>query len=87
MHPTIPSAEVFIINKLDETQPNSNKPPTHKQVEEWMIEFAKMHVAEALKEAKETLYVEAGCNICNSTDEIYFNSESITNSYPLHRVE
>ena len=50
---TIPPAEIFIINKLQETQPNSNKPPTPKQVEEWMIEFAKMHVIEALKLASE----------------------------------
>jgi hypothetical protein len=48
---TIPPAETFIINKLDETQPNENRPPTPKQVEEWMIEFAKMHVTEALKMA------------------------------------
>ena len=85
MHPTIPSAEIFIINKM-KSYPNGT-PPTPSDVEEWLIEFAKMHVTEALKEAKETLYIEAGCNICNSTDEIYFNSESITNSYPLHRVE
>ena len=47
---TIPPAETFIINKLNDTQPNENKPPTPKQVEEWMIEFAKMHVNEALKQ-------------------------------------
>jgi len=84
---TIPPAETFIINKLDETQPNSNKPPTPKQVEEWMIEFAKMHVTEALKEAKETLLVKAYCNICNSGSEIDFLESSILDSYPLHRVE
>lgn len=50
---TILPAEIFIINKLEETQPNSNKLPTPKQVEEWMIEFAKMHVTEALNKASE----------------------------------
>ncbi len=50
---TIPPAETFIINKLDETQPNSNKPPTPKDVEGWLIEFAKMHVVEALTIANE----------------------------------
>ena len=46
---TIPPAETFIINKLDETQPNENRPPTPKQVEEWMIEFAKLHLEEFKK--------------------------------------
>ena len=50
---TIPPAETFIINKLDEIQPNQNRHPTPKQVEEWLIEFAKMHVKEALKQASE----------------------------------
>ena len=48
---TIPTAEDFIIKKLDETQPNENRPPTPKEVEEWMIEFAKMHLEEFKKTA------------------------------------
>ena len=87
MPPTIPSAEIFIINKLDEIQPNSNKLPTPKQVEDWLIEFAKIHVTEALKQAKETLLVKAYCNICNSGSEIDFLENSILDSYPLHLIE
>ena len=82
---TIPPAETFIINKMKHYP--SGTPPTPKDVEEWLIEFAKMHVEEALKEAKETLYIEAGCNVCNCVGEIFFNSESITNSYPSFRIE
>lgn len=44
---TIPTAENFIINKLNEVQPKTNLPPTPKQVEEWMIEFTKIHLTEA----------------------------------------
>ena len=55
---TIPTAEEFLLNKLDETQPDSNRPPTPKEVEVWLIEFARLHVNEALSEAnKEVLNV------------------------------
>jgi len=84
---TIPPASVFLINKLEETQPKENRPPKPEEVEKWLIEFAKLHVAEALKEAKETLFVKAYCNICNSGAEIDFLENSILDSYPLRRVE
>jgi hypothetical protein len=45
----IPTAEVFLINKLNETQPTENRPPTPKEVEQWLEEFAEIHVTEALK--------------------------------------
>jgi hypothetical protein len=85
MHPTIPPAETFIINKM-RSYPDGT-PPTPQDVKEWLIEFAKIHVTEALKEAKETLFIKAGCNVCNCVGEIFFDEESITDSYPLHRVE
>lgn len=87
MHPTIPSAEIFLINKLNETQPDANRPPTPRQVEEWMIEFAKMHVTEALKEAEQNIHINATCNICCSSAEIGFNENPIVNAYPLERIE
>ena len=47
---TTPTAENFLINKLNQTQPNTNTPPTPKQVEEWMIEFTKIHLTEAFEQ-------------------------------------
>lgn len=79
---TIPPAETFIINKLDETQPNENRPPTPKQVEEWMIEFAKMHVTEALKQASEKALIK---RIIYKDDTI--NKNSILTAYSLDDVE
>lgn len=34
------TAENFLINKLNETQPNENRPPTPNEVEKWLVEFA-----------------------------------------------
>ncbi len=45
----IPPAETFILNKKQELE--FNIAPTPKQVEEWLIEFAKLHVAEAIEKA------------------------------------
>lgn len=78
----IPPAETFIINKLNETQPNSNKPPTPKQVEEWMIEFAKMHVTEALKQASEKARTPY-----DSDGDAILDKNSILNAYNLDNVE
>lgn len=43
----LPTAEDFLINKLEETQPNENRPPTPKEVEKWLIDFAEMHLENA----------------------------------------
>lgn len=82
---TIPPAETFIINKM-KTYP-SGVPPTPKDVEEWMIEFAKMHVAATLKAAEDSIYLNACCNICCHGDEIVFKDNPISNCYPLYNVE
>lgn len=81
---TIPPAKTFIIKKLDETQPNSNKPPTPKQVEEWMIEFAKLHVNEALKKASKKAIAY---QLCNDDDPIIVSENSILTAYSLDDVE
>jgi hypothetical protein len=85
MSSTIPSAEVFVLNKVNEF--SENRPPTPDEVEQWMIEFAILHVKQALKEANETLFVKAYCNICNSGAEIDFLENSILHSYPLSNIE
>lgn len=79
---TIPPAETFIINELDKTQSNSNKPPTPKQVEECMIEFAKMHVTEALKQASEKAEIENDWD--NQKGNI--SKDSILTAYPLDNI-
>lgn len=86
---TIPPAETFIINKLDETQPNSNKPPTPKQVEEWMVEFAQMHVKEALDNVVKKAEILVNRSMVNGIDysKHYINSKSVYNAYPLEAVE
>jgi len=87
---TIPPAETFIINKLDETQPNENRPPTPKQVEEWMIEFSKMHVTEALKQASEkvTMKLRGDVNELDMSDDwMEVDKNSILNAYDLDNVE
>lgn len=57
---TIPTVEVFIINKT-KYYPNGMS-PTPNDFEEWMIEFAKIHVAEALKQASEKAEIENDCD-------------------------
>ena len=78
----IPTAEIFIINKLDKAYPNENKPPTPKQVEEWMIEFAKMHVEATLKAAAEnaSAYV-------STDDEPTVSKGSIFSAYRLSNIK
>lgn len=86
----IPPAETFIINKLDETQPDFNIPPTPKEVEEWMIEFAKMHVTEALKQATEKLTMKLRDNVYElhmNDDWMEIDKNSILNAYDLDNVE
>jgi hypothetical protein len=87
---TIPPAETFIINKLDETQPNENRPPTPKQVEEWMIDFAKMHVTEALKQASEKVTMRLRDDVHEldmNDDWMEVDKNSILNAYDLDDVE
>lgn len=74
----IPPAETFIINKLEEKYPNENRPPTPKDVEDWMIEFAKLHTKEALKLANEKAKN-------SGVDEII--NDCILTSYGLENIE
>jgi len=98
---TIPPVSVFLINKLEETQPKENRPPTPKEVELWMIEFAKMHVTEALKQASEkvSLMVTTYCGrshktlhtgkkfTYNNDDYVEINVKRILDAYSFDNVE
>lgn len=88
---TIPSAEVFIINKQTES-----RPPTPKEVEEWLIEFAKLHITEALKEASEKAKISktacgdsmsCGCMGNCEYPTSFINKRSILTAYSLDNVE
>jgi hypothetical protein len=71
---TTPTAENFIINKLNETQTNLNTPPSAKEVEEWMIEFTKIHLSEAFEQISKKF---------KNADNI----RAIKKTYPLNSVE
>jgi len=78
------TAEDFLLNKV---RGINYKQPNQKQVEEWLIQFAKIHVTEALKEVEQSIHINATCNICCSGSEIGFNENPIANAYPLERIE
>lgn len=86
---TIPPAVTFIINKLDETQPNENRPPTPKQVEEWMIEFAKMHCEKQAKIIYENIKMKLRDDVREldmNDDLIEVDKNSILTAYSLDNV-
>lgn len=60
---------------------------TQERIQKYAIEFAKMHVAEALKQVEESIYINAICNICCSGSEIAFKENPILNCYSLDNVE
>ena len=70
---TIPPAETFIINKMKHF-PNGT-PPTPKDVEDWLIEFAKLHKNKALEVASNKAAVTV------SDGNFVVNKHSIIHSY------
>lgn len=75
------TAEDFLLNKV---RGIVYKQPNHKQVEEWLIEFAKMHITEALKKA----YFNHKINTINGHNQpiIELDEDSILKAYPLDNV-
>lgn len=77
----IPTATEFIKNKF----PNHNGVFVLRNIEEFMIEFTKIHVEEALNNAKNSKFKSS---IGNSIVEHTPNAkESIINSYPLTNIK
>jgi hypothetical protein len=69
----------LIANKF----PNNNGVFVLRNIEEFMIEFAKMHVKEALKQASEKAQTE-----CDEGGETGFvDEDSILNAYPLDKIK
>lgn len=79
----IPTAEEFLINL---GFPGHAK---HGLAKKWMIEFAKLHVEAALKEASENVKVHRDSNgeWVSSNVKCHVNKDSILNSYPLENIK
>lgn len=88
------TATEFIKNKF----PNHDGIFVLKNIEEFMIEFAKMHVQEALKQASEKAYAQGkGSSLTTKSSNFYYtfagnigkiemNKDSILNAYPLENI-
>jgi hypothetical protein len=73
----LPTAEEFLLNELNKETP--------KSIQDVLIEFAKLHVEAALKQASEkadVIFEGAG----HSADA-YVDKKSILNSYPLTNIK
>jgi hypothetical protein len=75
------TAENFLLHKVREI---NYKQPNPKQVEEWLIEFAKIHVSEALKKANENTKT----GVTDSCGDIRADlvKKNILNAYPLNNI-
>ena len=71
------------INRRDEVELCFETSPDAKQSVEIMIEFAKMHVEAALKEASE----KADTQTIHCTHIQVVDKNSILNSYPLEKIK
>jgi hypothetical protein len=75
----------LIANKF----PNNNGVFVLRNIEEFMIEFAKMHVTEALRIASEKAKIQynySGNTGSEFYDE-YVDKDSILNAYPLDKIK
>ena len=67
------TAENYILNNAE-----IGRPPTPDEVASWMIEFAKIHVKEALREAEQKVYEDDGESV---------TSNIILTAYPLENIK
>lgn len=75
------TAEEFMLDTLESMD--------QQEVERAMIEFAKMHVEAALKEASEKSCIKANTQQGDFMfiDDFEVNKESILNAYPLENIK
>jgi len=76
------TAEDFLLNKV---RGINYKQPNPKQVEEWLIQFAKIHVTEALKKANEN--TKTGVRDACGDIRADLVEKYILNAYSLDNVE
>lgn len=78
----IPTAKEYCIDKL-----NISDEKEHEEASKVLIEFAKLHVKEALKQASEKAELDwfnGGCRECGSNE---INRQSIINAYDLNNIK
>lgn len=61
--------------------------PMFSDIHNAMIEFAKLHVQEALKQASEKVKLDDGDYISDGFYETMIDKESILNAYPLENIK
>ena len=75
----IPSARDFAIGRIYIEDEND-----HQDVANALIEFAKLHVEAALKQASKKA---TAFQACNDDDPIIISESSIINAYPLENIK
>ncbi len=75
----IPSAEEFRVKIFSKDMHLFNK----EEVNKLLIEFAKLHVQEALKQASQ----KADLKLERYTDDWYIDTDSILTAYPLNLIK
>ena len=83
------TAEEFLENIGVKTNQNGLNTYLKGDVKHAMIEFAKMHVEEALKKAskKATISYEYSGNTGSEYCDEFVNKQSILNAYPLENIK
>jgi len=79
----IPTAEEFLKN-FNEKKGNIDKLYYDSYVKKSMIEFAKLHVKEALKEALESIPCLGSSTDIATYEEV---EEAVLNAYPLENIK
>jgi hypothetical protein len=85
----IPTAEEFLLKDKNYEELHLDYPKLSKAIQESMIEFAKMHVESALKEASEKAQCEDGAIVDLGFEIISasVDKDSILNSYSLENIK
>lgn len=90
MNSSTPTAEEFLNTQKNYTENLSVLPlGTSKIIKQNMIEFAKLHVEAALKEASINAETKEECGNPYNPEDYYYvvNKDSILNSYPLTNIK
>jgi len=75
----IPTAKAFYQNYIEE-----NNHDSHVDIEEMLIEFAKLHVEAALKEALESIPCLGSSSDIATYEEV---EDAVLNAYPLTLIK
>lgn len=76
-----------LIDKLTRSDEYPSNFISETEIEEIMIEFAKLHVKQALKQASESADVIFDDGQCETNQAYSVDKDSILNSYPLDLIK